>query len=1120
MLVVFISECQKKAKKNTRIVLDNFACRYGSNVWVTSITQEGLLAVKKELAKKANKNTAVVCHRVTTRKRLEKLWVIGRKNVFNKEGEFPTNMTKNNKIKNFENQFKHIEAIKILVAIAALWHDIGKAWDEFQKAVNGYNNEYKIRHDLLSLVLFISFVNQNEAIHHGEGWLERLRDKKINFNQKIFDDVLNELCNEEDGESEIFEKYLECPVAKFVAWLILTHHLMPYFTKKDNLPKDINECIEGGKEPYRFYIKKNYIKKKIIINFTNINDQLWVNNKTEWIKNNSKWAERAITFIKSHENYINIFGNRFNHVLARMCLVIGDWEYSQYNESQYNKQEIDTLQKIINVDSPDEILRAKSKKEYFGEPQFLEEHILGVLNKSLKVVHNLSYLHTELPTTENKNLRRKSPPNFFWQDKVVSKIQNNISDNNNGFLAFNMSSTGTGKTYGNAKIMNALQKDSLRYSLVLGLKTLTLQTGQEYKEKIGLDDDEISTIIGEKVFQKLFEESQTTQNFSTFELDQDFLVSEDWDSETSFELGMISSVIKNKKSKKILYPPILVSTIDHLISATEETDKGRFLLAMLRIWSSDLVIDEIDDFDNNDLIAILRLVHMSAMFGRNVVVSSATIPPELAEAIFINYSEGRKIYVENNTKAKQDIDCFWIDEFQTKHTLFSMNNNKKDFKGEHKLFVENRIKNISSTTNDQVKRRAYVIPNQKKEDTFSLIKSNISNLHTNNNTKFICNGEQINVSFGLIRFAQIDSVVNLSIGLLKNHNDLDANESIIVMPYHSRFPLYYRHCLEKELDMNLKRKDELWNKKNVNLEDINLSDRVKEIVQNKNKKGIKNIIFIVVASPVEEIGRDHDFDWAIVEPSSIRSIIQLAGRVLRHRNICLQPEIKNIGILQRNIRNLKGESRIYYNPGYETSNDKLKHKDFTENIYNDFLNEINSKCRINIVKEPQNNKEYDNLVYLEHGVLNKNLLSEKNDKPYGWIKRHYHLCKAHQIKIPFRDKNRRLVFYFCPNYDDSLTIYDAEKQKCSEDIIKKYKMDFDKYNIWFNKTYYEIMQNRLKNLDQDINESDNFEKLSLTEKLGQLSVPSYWENGNGNYYFHSFFGCWKEDQKIDFLKGE
>lgn len=35
----------------------------------------------------------------------------------------------------------------------------------------------------------------------------------------------------------------------------------------------------------------------------------------------------------------------------------------------------------------------------------------------------------------------------------------------------------------------------------------------------------------------------------------------------------------------------------------------------------------------------------------------------------------------------------------------------------------------------------------------------------------------------------------------------------------------------------------------------------------------------MLATAVAEVGRDHDYDWAIVEPSSMRSIIQLAGRV-------------------------------------------------------------------------------------------------------------------------------------------------------------------------------------------------------------------------------------------------
>lgn len=41
--------------------------------------------------------------------------------------------------------------------------------------------------------------------------------------------------------------------------------------------------------------------------------------------------------------------------------------------------------------------------------------------------------------------------------------------------------------------------------------------------------------------------------------------------------------------------------------------------------------------------------------------------------------------------------------------------------------------------------------------------------------------------------------------------------------------------------------------------------------------------FIVVATPVEEVGRDHDSDWAVLDVSSAQSPVQAAGRVNRHR---------------------------------------------------------------------------------------------------------------------------------------------------------------------------------------------------------------------------------------------
>lgn len=73
-----------------------------------------------------------------------------------------------------------------------------------------------------------------------------------------------------------------------------------------------------------------------------------------------------------------------------------------------------------------------------------------------------------------------------------------------------MASTGCGKTFANAKIMQAVSMDgkSLRYILALGLRTLTLQTGDEYRERIHLDRNDLAVLIGSSAVTKLHEENK------------------------------------------------------------------------------------------------------------------------------------------------------------------------------------------------------------------------------------------------------------------------------------------------------------------------------------------------------------------------------------------------------------------------------------------------------------------------------------------------------------------------------------------------------------------------------------------------------------------------------------
>lgn len=130
--------------------------------------------------------------------------------------------------------------------------------------------------------------------------------------------------------------------------------------------------------------------------------------------------------------------------------------------------------------------------------------------------------------------------------------------------------------------------------------------------------------------------------------------------------------------------------------------------------------------------------------------------------------------------------------------------------------------------------------------------------------------------------------------------------------YHSQLWMLQRWHIEKTLDEVLTRKNQDWKRTTIeNLE-------IQNILQSALSAGYESVPIIVVATPVEEIGRDHDFDWAVIEPSSSQSIVQVAGRVNRHR---LSPvEFPNIAVLQFNLRYLqRGEDGpSFTRPGLES----------------------------------------------------------------------------------------------------------------------------------------------------------------------------------------------------------
>ncbi len=381
------------------------------------------------------------------------------------------------------------------------------------------------------------------------------------------------------------------------------------------------------------------------------------------------------------------------------------------------------------------------------------------------------------------------------------------------------------------------------------------------------------------------------------------------------------------------------------------------------------MLDEPDDFDMADLPALARLVHWAGLFGTRVVLSSATLPPALVQGLFLAYQAGREEFQRHRGRpgARLDICCGWFDEFGAESHSHGTDPDGAAFLASHAAFVDRRIVRLTSVK--QVRRRAAILPVPVKPSSANdrarqqadicrqladLLRDQAVALHRHHHSSDPITGKR--VSFGLIRMANIDPLFDVALSLYA----LGAPEGcrIHLCVYHARHPTLVRAEIEKQLDAVLKR---------------NRPDAVvfaqPDLREKLDTHPETDHIFIVLATAVAEVGRDHCYDWAIVEPSSMRSIIQLAGRVKRHREFDCLPDQPNILLLDVNVKSLKhGEDApAFCWPGFESREKGTKFHLRTYRLSQLLTPEqwqvINARARIR-PREPLDGK--GNLADLEH----------------------------------------------------------------------------------------------------------------------------------------------------------
>ncbi|CAM0557272.1 CRISPR-associated nuclease/helicase Cas3 subtype I-F/YPEST [Vreelandella titanicae] len=1010
MNVLLISQCNKNALKQTRRVLDQFAERRGDRTWQTPITQAGLDTLRKLLRKKARKNTAVACHWIRGHDHSELMWVVGDASRFNTNGAVPTNTTARDILRSRdENDWHNGEDILLLTALAALLHDLGKACDAFQQRLKGkLEGRNLYRHEWISLRLFQAFIGSDDDAT----WLARLAEGDYQTQ-----DWLGGL--ERDGidapTSAVFSRLP--PLAAALGWLVLSHHRLPL--KPPDKEGETERRWGRGKAPLQ--------AEQLPTLFESINAEwneipetqdpkriaLYWQFKAGLPVSTPRWRDRAkklATRLQARlQNGGHWLESRYVMHLARLSLMLADHHYSSLEDLQHRVR-----------GEPNYPLIANTVRKTGKPNQPLDEHILGVEKHAAAVARALPSVDSHLPRlARHKGFRKRSShPRFRWQDKAFDLAQSlRERSQRQGFFGINMASTGCGKTLANGRIMYALAdpQQGARFSIALGLRTLTLQTGQALRDRLNLGEDELAVRVGGSANKALFEHYEQEAEASGSASKQ-ALIEED--AHVVFDGNFDNHPVLRRLSdepgtRALIAAPILVCTVDHLVPATESTRGGRQIVPMLRLMSSDLVLDEIDDFDINDLPALTRLVNWAGLLGSRVLLSSATLPPALVEGLYDAYRSGREAFQRHRGEPglATDICCAWFDEHDRQHHDCV---SRETFKAAHHTFAKRRLDRLSTSP---VRRRGEILalpplskrPEEIRPAVAELLREHALALHQQHHSVDPHTSKR--VSFGLIRMANIDPLVDVARALFQQGAPEGVRLHLCV--YHSRHPLVMRSEIERRLDKTLQRAE---------------PDRVfqqPDIRRLLDSSEENDHLFIVLGSPVTEVGRDHDYDWAIVEPSSMRSIIQLAGRVRRHREHAC--ELPNILLLDTNLKHFEQSGKpAFHKPGFETDNYwRLRSHFLSELLTEDEYKVIDARPRV-LAREMLRAK--DSLVDLEHERLHQ-LMIEQPAKPltpkeirlgkqpkspplgaYSWyVVPQLHLTGVMSQRQPFRQQTQKEV---------------------------------------------------------------------------------------------------------------
>ena len=881
--IVAVCRSSKKARLRTARVLDRYFWRIGERTWRGRATNACLDRVARELREIATRNTSVMIQEVRTSKASRvPLILVGSRRLFSADGLVP--------VASHPARFRGGAALpeaalsfRAVVQIAALFHDLGKATRLFQgKLARALRDESPVadavRHELVSAFVWDELVGGCDDA----ALIVRLRDLTPAMIDAALEAVAGPLTDLHARAASGSAVRLELRAARApeglafqIGALVLDHHRLP----------ETDTAFESLLAARHITPASPLLRAALA---AEPGVPFW---HAAW------WLEalgRAAAALRPG------LGAQGLDMKLRAALMFAD--------------HLGSSRSVARPAVPPEEHLANTRD---GKPaDSLAVHVRKVHEETrgaFDMLHRArdrfpALLESEVPLTIA--CPEPGEDRFRWQAEAALAARELCASATGGFFGCILAGTGTGKTRGAPTLLAAAafhdalpERRGLRLTLGLGLRSLATQSGAEYVGDIGFAERAVAVLVGQPPVRFLLQDPDEDHTGSESRIalpdwlrierarggvpapgsqeEADWLRTLSLDTDRQLPAFCARAIEAAGRHahvfRQLVETPVLVATVDHVMGVAAPLN-SRFLPQALRVLTADLILDEIDQYGPEDLAALCRLAYQVGAGGRRLIIMSATLPEDVAARFFTAYRAGWRAYAQAEGAADA-VNLLCTGDAASSCACAA---------GAEEIspvFARSRAAMLAALYRAPPLRRGRILPSCAGWD--ELVRQIDAECHTLHDATAVRIGA-FRVSAGLVRMTRISHTAALAAQLPAGGGQGRLRLKLCL---HARFPRLHRTWMEKQLKSALTRKHAT---ANAGLEalcrDFGVFDRAA-------RAAVTEIELVIVASPVIETGNDLDFDYAVLDPSSLRAVVQAAGRVNRHRVRAV--EAPNVALLGR-----------------------------------------------------------------------------------------------------------------------------------------------------------------------------------------------------------------------------